>query len=174
MRFFSPADITALTGTSPEKLRDWRRRGIISDLGFYAIPGKDEGTRDPNDPRLPQTKRWSYSKGDLLQIALVNEFSKFNIDLSFAFELSETCLSFVWAFLNPNSMPASFTDSKYMIAVPTGAGFDLIGNTKVQAVRINDLELIKKYIGSTAILIDFEQLALSMPAGVREHCQGDH
>ncbi|TPN49351.1 hypothetical protein [Mesorhizobium sp. B1-1-7] len=54
MRSYTPSEIKAAIGTTPDMLRDWRRRGLLENFGVLGSNGK-----------------WTYAYGDVIALAIM-------------------------------------------------------------------------------------------------------
>lgn len=99
MRVFSPSEIEALIGISPDRLRDWRRRGFLADCGVLPLPNGAGWTLDPNDPRLNGKDKWFYGPKEALRLYLSKELQNLGLLLKPTFSMASKLSDVVYAWI---------------------------------------------------------------------------
>lgn len=140
-RLISPSEVEERTGFSPDMLRDWRRRGILTT-----------GTLQANG-------RWGYVVGDVAQLAIVNLLTKWRIvsDLTDAFHIADFAVPYVYACVaNDPHFKEKVGKLPYLVAFNVRAG------ERTQVVAHWDIKDIFELRIPGFVIIDTERLALEL------------
>lgn len=157
-RFFQPSAIEALTGVSPTKLRDWRRRGLIDDLGVYALPG-GSWTTDAKHPDIGDRPTWAYRQGDVLCLAVAVVLTGLGLELTTALDIARDVRTPL-----RQRIEGKAARYRFMIAYPSAMGAVVQHEDKpTQAALLSDLNSLSKYGTPGAIVVDLEHMAASLP-----------
>ncbi|MER8491157.1 hypothetical protein NKH53_23245 [Mesorhizobium australicum] len=91
--FYEPGAVAKHLGHSPDVFRDWRRRGLLEDVGTLKGNGK-----------------WKYSYGDLVRLAIANFLiaRRITVDLRDALQVAGAAVPYVIARLRPEDWPQQF------------------------------------------------------------------
>ncbi|SCW56463.1 hypothetical protein [Ancylobacter rudongensis] len=167
MQYFSPQQIRELTGITPETLRDWRHRGLLT--GFGVVPLENGWTRDLE--KIKQLKRptWLYLRGEVTTLALAKSLTTLRVELSAALHIASLLNLYVIAWLVESY--GAYRDMPYAIAWPEEDGHPSpigIEPGKFGVVRLDDLNRIPAYAGGKALVFDLKKLALDLPEPLRD------
>jgi len=152
MRTLSPAEVQAMIGLPPDRLRDWRRRGFLDGIGVQ------EGA--PGATKV----NWVYRSGDVLHLAVASEITKLGLGIEVGLRLANISMLHVIAWLGAPSS-AHLKDPRYIVAWPSEEGENLMGSPvgSLTAVRLGDLNRISLYTAGKAIILDAQALAANLP-----------
>ncbi len=154
-RLCSPSEVERRTGLSPDVLRDWRRRGLLTF-----------GDQQENG-------RWAYKVGDVAHLAIVSFLTKWRIvsDLTDAFRLASFAVPYVYASIaGDESLDEELGDFPHLI------GFVAHEGEPLQVEAVDDLDHAREsFLVPGFIVIDTNLLAgkLARPLeGLFDVCAG--
>lgn len=105
--FFEPNEVSTIAGLTPDKLRDWRRRNLLDDVGTELANG-----------------RWVYSFGDVSLLAISGWLLKagFVSDLKPALRIAARINAVVWNFIaEPDHSEIVERSGRYFMVLPEGS-----------------------------------------------------
>jgi len=183
MTHFTPQDVETLVGITPNILRDWRRRSLLSGIGALVLPDGTT-TLDENHPDLKQQDRrtWLYRLGDLTRLAIAVELLDLGLDLKRAIALAGDLNAKVCAWATPESnlhqLARHERESRFVFAWPILEGSDEnkagrpVGSLAIFA--LNDLAQATLHVGAKAIFVDCAELAHGFSEGLRREMANRH
>lgn len=140
---YRPSDIERIIGFAPATLRDWRRRGLLADIGH----------RDPNSAR----EDWRYDDTDLLVLAILKSLLREGLMITSAIDAAFGLASFVTSHLNIDSR-----EPDLCVVFPNQEG-------EIEVGRAEDIADLEKVAAPASLIINLRTLADELPPEVVTH-----
>lgn len=139
-RKIGPAEVERRTGLSTDVMRDWRRRGLL-----HVGKQGDNG-------------RWTYTVGDVAQLAIVNALTRWRIvsDLADAFRVADYAVPHVYARLSNDPTMRNALDFRFLTA------FAIRTSERLQVEAVRDLSDVAWMAVPGFIVVDLDRLSVAL------------
>ena len=152
---FTPQQAEQFTNLSRDMLRDWRRRGLLQDIGSQS-----------------KTGRWTYALGDLIALAAAKTIESLGVDLYRALEIGSKARAGIADWARSKPLSENISKCPFLACWPIETGKKLtrygVREGEVEMLLVDDLNAIPKFAGFGAIVIDLRKVAFELPEALRE------